>query len=61
MPELSSFMDYVGFGKSLKVLKSKIEGFVKRNAEVGRVKGFASRDWWGEVVEIGGLGLMGRG
>ena len=36
MPELSSFMDYVGFGKSLKVLKSKIEGFVKRNAEVGR-------------------------
>ncbi len=54
-------MDYVGFGKSLKVLKSKIEGFVKRNAEVGRVKGFASRDWWGEVVEIGGLGLMGRG
>jgi hypothetical protein len=34
-----------------------VEEGIEEPRRRGRVKGFASRDWWGEVVEIGGLGV----
>jgi hypothetical protein len=41
--------------------RSKVGRLVKRNAEVGRVKGFASRDWWGSRKRLCFTRLVGDG